>query len=30
MKNLIKPKEIDYKVFLESEPLIETAETIAG
>ena len=31
MKNLIKPKEIDYKVFLESEPLIETwLETIAG
>ena len=31
MKNLTKPKEIDYKVFLESEPLIETwLETIAG
>ena len=31
MKNLIKPKEIDYKVFLKSEPLIETwLETIAG
>jgi len=31
MKKLIKPKEIDYKVFLESEPLIETwLETIAG
>ena len=27
----LKPKEIDYKVFLESEPLIETwLETIAG
>ena len=31
MKNLIKPNEIEYKVFLESEPLIETwLETIAG
>ncbi len=31
MKNLIKPKEIDYNLFLESEPLIETwLETIAG